>query len=189
MTESVSIGKLAFSPVLEHLELIAPPVRECILNGSMSKFASEIFVAPIDPNFTDTAEFCTFYEIGLEVSANTIVVEAKRGDRRWWAMCNILANTRADINKTVRKDLDAKAASFAPMDFAVEKTGMEYGGIGPIGAPDEWPFLIDSRVLEPELVVIGSGIRGSKIAVSGNVLSELPTATVLESMATPIEAL
>ena len=187
MTETVAIGKLNFLPVIENLELVAEPVRKCLTEGPFSQYADEIFVSEIDPGFADTAQFCEFYEIGLEVSANTIVVEAKRGDRRWYAMCNVLATTKADVNKAVRKFLEAKSVSFASMDFAVAETGMEYGGIGPIGAPESWPFLIDSRVLEPEYVVIGSGIRGSKIATSGKILSQLSNATVIDEMAINIE--
>jgi prolyl-tRNA editing enzyme YbaK/EbsC (Cys-tRNA(Pro) deacylase) len=34
------------------------------------------------------------------------------------------------------------------MDTAIELTGMEYGGINPIGLPPEWPILIDKAVAQ-----------------------------------------
>ena len=53
------------------------------------------------------------------------------------AACLILATTRADVNGFVKRHLDVRKASFLPMERAVELTGMEYGGITPIGLPPE----------------------------------------------------
>ena len=44
----------------------------------------------------------------------------------------------------VRKHLGVRKISFAPMDDAVALTGMEYGGITPIGLPAGWPVLVDA---------------------------------------------
>jgi prolyl-tRNA editing enzyme YbaK/EbsC (Cys-tRNA(Pro) deacylase) len=63
---------------------------------------------------------------------------------------------------------------------------MEYGGITPIGLPDEWPIFIDARVVEQAHVVIGSGIRGSKLWLPGPSLATLPGAEVIEGLANPI---
>lgn len=51
--------------------------------------------------------------------------------------CVVLATTRADVNGLVRKHVNARRASFAPMDEAVADTGMEHGGITPLGLPGE----------------------------------------------------
>ena len=56
---------------------------------------------------------------------------------------------------------------------------MEYGGITPIGLPGDWPILIDDNVVQQDRVVIGSGIRGSKLLTSTGVLQTLPNAEVL----------
>jgi prolyl-tRNA editing enzyme YbaK/EbsC (Cys-tRNA(Pro) deacylase) len=95
----------------------------------------------------------------------------------------VLATTRADVNGVVRRHLDARKASFAPMDDAVEHTGMEYGGITPIGLPADWPVLVDAAVVLAGTVVIGSGIRGSKLQLPGEALAELANAVVLEGLA------
>lgn len=95
------------------------------------------------------------------------------------AACVVLATDRADVNKTVRKHLDLRKLSFASTAEAVEQTSMEYGGITPIGLPAGWPILIDEAVAATSWVVVGSGIRGSKIALPGPALAELPGATVL----------
>ena len=57
---------------------------------------------------------------------------------------------------------------------------MEYGGITPIGLPPGWPILIDAAVAEAGEVVIGSGIRGSKLFLPASSLAALPDAEVIE---------
>ena len=131
------------------------------------------------PGLADTAAFCEHYDIGLDISANCVVVEARRADRVWFAACVVLATTRADVNGIVRKHLGARKISFAPMDSAVSLTGMEYGGITPVGLPDDWPMLVDLNVIDQARVIIGSGIRGSKLLAATEVLASLPNAEVL----------
>ena len=69
------------------------------------------------------------------------------------------------------------------MDDAVVLTGMEFGGITPIGLPQGWPILIDAAVLKRDVVVIGSGLRRSKIALPSAALAELPGAEVIDGLA------
>jgi prolyl-tRNA editing enzyme YbaK/EbsC (Cys-tRNA(Pro) deacylase) len=79
--------------------------------------------------------------------------------------------------------LDARKASFAPMEDAVTLTGMEFGGITPIGLPTSWPVLIDKAVLDRAVVVIGSGLRRSKLALPAAALEQLPGAEVIDGLA------
>jgi len=120
------------------------------------------------------------------VSANCVVVAGKREGTVRYAACVVLATTRADVNGVVRRQLDVRKASFAPMDDAVDLTGMEYGGITPIGLPASWPILVDARVVETSYVIIGSGVRHSKIALPGAALGLLPNAEVVEGLARPV---
>jgi prolyl-tRNA editing enzyme YbaK/EbsC (Cys-tRNA(Pro) deacylase) len=168
-------GTLDWQPAAEHTELLALPV-----SAAVSDLKLDCFVAPIDPGLADTAAFCAAYEVPPEISANCVVVAGRRGEISTMAACMVLATHRADVNKTVRKHLDVRKISFASMEEAVAQTGMEYGGITPIGLPDGWPILVDSAAVEPEWVVIGSGIRGSKIILPGRTLARLPNAEVLE---------
>ena len=91
----------------------------------------------------------------------------------------VLATTRADVNGLVRRHVDARKATFAPMDVAVAQTGMEYGGITPIGLPGHWPLLIDAAVATAPHVVVGSGLRRSKLILPGAALATLPVAQVI----------
>jgi prolyl-tRNA editing enzyme YbaK/EbsC (Cys-tRNA(Pro) deacylase) len=174
----VKLGNLDFEPIETGFELVSGSVKEA------ASGISGILVSCIDPSLADTAAFCEHYGIGMDVSANCVIVEAKRADKVWYAACIVLATTRADINGIVRKYLEARKVSFAPMEKAVEMTGMEYGGITPIGLPEGIPVMVDMRVTEAEYVVIGSGIRGSKLLVKPDVLVGLPGAVVKDIVKT-----
>jgi len=176
-------GTLDVLPAVDHTELLAPPVAKALPEVTD---AQRIGVAAIDPALADTADFCAAYSSPLEASANCVVVAGKRGGEVRYAAALVLATTRADVNSVIRKRLDVRKASFAPMADAVELTGMESGGIMPIGLPPEWPILIDERVAEAEELIVGSGIRGSKLLVTGSQLAALPGAEVISGLAKPV---
>lgn len=161
-------------------ELLAPPVHSAL---SSWRRASDVLAAPIDPDLADTAAFCERYGVSLDDSANCVIVAGRRGDTTTYAACMVLATMRLDVNGVVRRRLGARKASFAAMADAVSLTAMEYGGITPIGVPDGWPVLIDAGVLRRDAVVIGSGLRRSKLALAADALADLPGAEVIEAMA------
>ena len=169
---------LEIHPVSDRPDLLAPPVKEAVLRWA----AAGVGVAEIDPELADTAAFCARYDQPLDESANCVVVAGKRGGQTRMAACVVLATTRADINGLVRKHLDVRKLSFAAMDDAVAQTGMEYGGITPVGLPESWPILIDAAVIATSKVVIGSGVRRSKLIVPGAALADLPGAEVLTGL-------
>ncbi len=173
--DGVQLGKLTFVPVADATDLVGDPVRRHIDEAG----GDGLWVSEIDPDLADTAAFCEHYGVGLDISANCVVVEAKRADRVWHAACIVLATTRADVNGVVRKHVDARKISFASMDTAVSLTGMEYGGITPLGLPHDWPVLVDQNVADQQRVIVGSGIRGSKLLAASEVLAALPAAEVL----------
>ena len=174
------MGKLEMFSVAEKPELIAEPVAKAL--AAMADTES-VGVAEIDPNLSDTAAFCAEYEVTPNQAANCVILEAKQGEERWFAACIVLADTRADVNGIIKKTLEVRRVSFAPMDKAVTESKMEYGAITPIGLPTEWPILVDKAVADSEAVIIGSGIRKSKLAVSGSFLASLPNARVIEGLA------
>jgi prolyl-tRNA editing enzyme YbaK/EbsC (Cys-tRNA(Pro) deacylase) len=171
-------GNLDWQPT--RADLVAPAVWTAL---ATSPRAGEIRAAEIDPDLADTAAFCEQYGVLMEDSANCVVIAGRRGGAVSYAACVVLATTRADVNGVVRRRLDARKASFAPMAEAVELTGMEYGGITPIGLPAAWPVLIDAAVLCRDVVVIGSGLRASKLALPSAALAEFPAAEVVEGLA------
>jgi prolyl-tRNA editing enzyme YbaK/EbsC (Cys-tRNA(Pro) deacylase) len=173
-------GTLNPVPALSRVDLLSSSVVTAL---RALPDAERVAVAEIDPALADTAEFCAHYGSPLDASANCVVVAGKRGDAVRYAACVVLATTRADVNGVVRRRLDARKASFAPMDDAVTLTGMEYGGITPVGLPADWPVLLSPEVAAAPELVIGSGIRGSKLLIPGEVLAKLPGAEVVEGLA------
>jgi prolyl-tRNA editing enzyme YbaK/EbsC (Cys-tRNA(Pro) deacylase) len=177
------MGGLAVVPALDHPELLGEPVAKALAGLTGVLPADAVGVAEIDPELSDTAAFCEHYGISLDESANCVVIAGRRDGQPRYAACVILATTRADVNGLARRQLDVRKASFAPMDDAVAQTGMEYGGITPIGLPASWPVLVDAAVAAAGVVVVGSGLRRSKLIIEGAALARLPGAAVLDGLA------
>ncbi|HEY7173294.1 MAG TPA: YbaK/EbsC family protein [Micromonosporaceae bacterium] len=180
------MGKLETEPARTRKDLLATSVYDALMSWSGVTDPDDIQVAPIDPGLADTAAFCEAYDVSLDASANCVVVAGKREGVERFAACMVLATTRADVNNVVRRLLDVRKASFAPMDVAVSETGMEYGGITAIGLPSSWPIFVDAAVAATPYVVIGSGVRHSKITLPGATLAELPNAQVIDGLASPV---
>ena len=180
---TLHIGSLTAVPALERADLLAEPVAKALAGLTGVLPADAVGVAEIDPELADTAAFCAHYGVAPEESANCVIIAGRRDGQPRYAACVVLATTRADVNGMARRQLDVRKASFAPMAEAVEQTGMEYGGITPIGLPPGWPVLVDAAVAATDMVVVGSGLRRSKLTVAGAALARLPGAVVLDGLA------
>jgi prolyl-tRNA editing enzyme YbaK/EbsC (Cys-tRNA(Pro) deacylase) len=183
MRVNMRIGTLNAVPALDRPDLLAPPVAAALkqLDGNLP--ADAVGVAEIDPGMADTAAFCDRYGVSPGESANCVVVTGRRDGEARFAACVVLATTRADVNGAARRQLDVRKASFAATDHAVELTGMEYGGITPVGLPAQWPVLVDAAVDACPLVVVGSGVRRSKLLLPGELLGRLlPGAVVMDGL-------
>lgn len=178
------MGVLPVGPALDRPDLLGEPVAKA-LAGLDPADAAAVGVAEIDPELADTAAFCEAYGSPLDDSANCVVVAGRRSGEVRHAACLVLATTRADVNGLVRRHLDVRKASFVPTDEAVELTGMEFGGITPFGLPAGWPLLLDPAVAGSPGVVVGSGLRRSKLVAPGAVLARLANAEVLEGLGRP----
>ncbi|MCZ2523461.1 YbaK/EbsC family protein [Streptomyces sp. NPDC059506] len=168
---------------LDACDLLARPVADALKNWDDRRAAESVLYVDTDPAKADTAVFCETYGVPLEASANCVVVAARRGADTTPAACLALAHTRVDVNRTVRKHLGARKASFAPVDAAVAETGMEYGGITPVGLPGGWPLLVDEAVAAAPYVLVGSGLRRGKLILPGSAVARLPGAEVLPGLA------
>ncbi|WP_244929821.1 YbaK/EbsC family protein [Nocardioides sp. W7] len=178
-----SLGGLTSLSVLDHPDLLGPSVAAALATWPHT---GEIAVVAIDPDLADTAAMSAAYDLPLDTGANYVVVAGRRDGEERAAACVVRADTRADVNGLVKRTLDVRKCSFLAMDRAVEESGMEYGGITPVGLPDPWRVLVDSRVLDIEIAVLGSGVRRSKLLVPGRLLAELPGAEVVEGLGVPV---
>ncbi|MGW6748398.1 YbaK/EbsC family protein [Streptomyces sp. NPDC055006] len=170
-------------PAPEALDLLTGPVADAVRTWHGTVPAEQLIHVDTEPAWADTATFVEHYgpEL-LEDSANCVVVAGKRGGETTLAACLVLSGTRVDVNGVVRRQLGARKASFAPMETATGATGMEYGGITPIGLPADWPLLVDAAVVDRPHVLIGSGTRRGKLIVPGKAFLDLPGAVVLEGL-------
>jgi prolyl-tRNA editing enzyme YbaK/EbsC (Cys-tRNA(Pro) deacylase) len=174
------LGRLETVPALDRPDLLAEAVT-AMLQGW--PYAGEVGVIEIDPEVADTAAMATAYDLGLDTGANCVVVGGRRDGEERIAACLVRSDTRADVNNVVKRTLDVRKASFLSMERAVEESGMEYGGITPIGLPTGWRLLVDPRVLDMEVALIGSGVRRSKLLLPGRLTAELPRAEVVDGLA------
>ena len=138
-----------------------------------------------DPALADTAPFCAAYGYAMEDSANAIVVIGK-SEPAVYAMCVVLATTRLDVNKAVRKRLGTKKASFATAEDTEALTGMTIGGVTPFATPQGLPIWIDAAVMVRNRIVVGGGSRSCKVVGPPAMLLELGGAEVVEGLAVPV---
>ncbi|GGB96320.1 YbaK/EbsC family protein [Cellulomonas carbonis] len=176
---------LDWTPALDRPDLLAASTARALARWADDDDAvrASVLVAEIDPSLADTAALTAAYDLPLAASANCVVVAGRRAGDERTAAAVVLATTRADVNSAVKRLLDVRKASFLPMDRAVEGSGMEYGGITPLGLPEGWRVLVDARVAATDHVVVGSGVRRSKVALPGPLLARMPGAEVVEDLA------
>ena len=178
-----TLGTLTSLPAIQHPELVADPVAALLATWP---HAEHVAVVEIDPALADTAAMTEAYDLPLVASANCVVVAGRRDGAERVAACVVRADTRADVNSLVKRTLDVRKASFLAMDRAVEESGMEYGGITPLGLPASWRLLVDTRVLDIDVAIVGSGLRRSKLLRPGRLLAELPGAEAVEDLGRPL---
>ena len=140
-------------------------------------------VIEIDPAYADTPAFCEKYGFPMEQSGNTIVVASKK-EPKVYVACVVLAITRLDVNRRVRKLMGVSKASFASAEEMNALTGMEVGGVTPFSLPDGMPLYVDSRVMALEWVILGGGGRDRKLKITPEVFHQLG-AEIVEDLALP----
>lgn len=188
-TTMPTLGSLTWEPALDHLDLVAPVTADALRRWADADpdVATLVAVTEIDPDLADTATLNAAFDLPVEASANCVVVGGTRAGDERVAAAVVRAHTRADVNTRVRKLLDVRKASFLPTDRATAESGMEYGGITPVGLPEGWRVLVDSRVVtDGALALIGSGVRRSKLLLPGDLLGRLPGVEVVEDLAVPV---
>ena len=144
-------------------------------------------VMACDPSLADTADFCAHYGVAVENSANAILVKTKTGAEKF-ACCVVLATCRLDVNNVVRKKLAARKVSFASPEETRTLTGMEIGGVTPIGLPAALPVWIDARIMALDYIILGGGNRASKLKVGPGLLLTIDGVEIIDGLANPMPA-
>lgn len=170
-------------PAIERADLLAPATAAALQTWADVEpaVAQEVLAFEIDPALADTAALIADSGFDPADSVNCLVVIGRRdGQERIAAVC-VGADVRADVNGAVRRALEVRKATFMAMDRATGDTGMEYGGINPIGVPPDWRILVDTRAAaRPGQIVIGSGLRRSKLLLPAGLLARMPGVEVAD---------
>jgi prolyl-tRNA editing enzyme YbaK/EbsC (Cys-tRNA(Pro) deacylase) len=180
--DQMSNESLRFVPIESAPELVSISVAECIRVWRGAVPTKELLVAEIDPAAAGGYEFCTRYGYQHTEGANCVVIEATRGDVSKIAACLVPVGCRMDLGGFVRRHLKARRVSLASKDFVLKETGMEYGSITPFGLPTDWFILVDSTIAATPRVIVGGGLRKSKLSVPGAALLELPNAESIDGL-------
>ena len=154
------------------------PFIQKFLEGTKLDFE----IIDCESDSADTSIFCKKYGIKLEDSANTIVVKSKTGELKY-AACVLLATTKLDTNKTIRKKLNTHKVSFADFEESEKLTNMQIGGVTPIELPKNIPLWVDSRVMQRKIIVLGGGNRTSKIKISPNIFKFITNTEIVVGLA------
>ncbi len=181
----LTFGTLLFTSALDRPDLLAGPVKTALEQWSGHTLVSQILVCEIDPKFSDTDAFCAEFQVDPAETANCLIVEGRRAGAITPAGCLVPAHARADINGLIRRRLGARQTSMASREFAVDASGQEYGSITILGLPGGWPLLIDQSLLEVSRLVIGGGLRRSKLLIPGTALTEISGAVILDTLTKP----
>lgn len=183
---TIRLGELDWQPALDRPDLVAPSTHAALVAWAerVPDVVELVLVAASDPGLADTAAYIAAYHVPIEASVNCVVIAGSREGQTRVGAAAIRADTRADVNRVMRGLLDVRKCSFMPMDAAVAGSGMEFGGITPLGLPSAWPVYVDARVRDVPTALIGSGIRGSKLILPGGLLCQAPGASVVEGLAT-----
>jgi prolyl-tRNA editing enzyme YbaK/EbsC (Cys-tRNA(Pro) deacylase) len=139
-------------------------------------------MVPCDPALADTTAFCQAYGYSLGDSANTIVVAGK-AQPPIYAACVVLADTRLDVNRTVKQRLGVRRASFASAEETAALTGMMIGGVTVFALPPHLPIWVDERVMARERIILGGGSRSWKVVAPPDILRHLPNVEIVGSLA------
>ncbi|MBO0900148.1 hypothetical protein J1G43_09255 [Cellulomonas sp. zg-ZUI22] len=187
---TTALGTLTWERAVDRPDLLAASTHAAISGWAVvdPTVADAVLVAAIDPDLADTAAMTDAYALPLSASVNCVLVAGRRAGEERTAACLVRATTRADVNNAVKRLLDVRKASFLPMDRATDESGMEYGGITPLGLPAGYRVLADAGVAVDDpaaggTVVIGSGVRRSKIALPGALLVRAPGVEVVDGLA------
>ncbi len=184
-----TLGTLSWTRAIDRLDMLAPGTAAALQTWAAAdpSVTQQVAVTEIDPALADTEALTSAYDLPLDSSANCVLVAGKRAGEERIAAAVVFATTRADVNSRVKGLLDVRKASFLPVDRATAESGMEYGGITPIGLPG-WRVLVDSAVVAPGvLALIGSGVRRSKILLPGALLGSMPGAEVIENLGIAVD--
>lgn len=171
---------LEFKPIIDNKNLVPKNIFDYVSSTQNKK---DYLVAEIDPKYADGKTFCKEYNIDPKYGVNCLIVKGIRGNNETYAVLLVPVGYKYNMNSVVRKELNARMVSVAPLDYVLEKSNMEYGSITPIGLSSDWLIFIDPKVIENDKIIIGGGYKNVKIKLPSKELLNLPNVKLLDRLA------
>lgn len=174
--------ELKFLNISENKELVSK-VTFAFINTHFKDNIDDFKVAKIDTNYIDGISLFNHYKLDDYMGVNCLICEATRGNLRELVALLVPIGYKYNMSSTVRKHMNARQVSVAPLEEVLNITKMEYGSINPVGLPDNIKILIDPLVFDKKLMICGSGIKSSKIMFPSAYLKSFPNAEILSNIA------
>jgi prolyl-tRNA editing enzyme YbaK/EbsC (Cys-tRNA(Pro) deacylase) len=175
--------KLIFKKVTDNKNLVSETTYKCINEIFSEEEKNNILVSEINSDFMDGIKLCEHYNIDIKTGANCLICECKRGENKNYVALVVPTGYKYNMSSTVRKYMNARMVSVAPLEYVIEKTKMEYGSINPIGLPNDWKIFIDPKVMEVQRIICGSGLKNSKLSLPSKYLLKMSNVEILEILA------
>lgn len=179
----MKIGKLQFVSIIDNKDLVPECIFDFIDKNFDSNEKRSILAANINPDYADGKKLCEIYSIDETMGFNCLIVECKRNEEKKYCALVAPIGYKYNMSSTVRKYTNSRMVSVAPLEYVLEKTGMEYGSITPIGLPVEWEILIDPLIKEQERIIVGGGLAKSKIMIPMDLFLNMPNVKILDNLA------
>lgn len=166
--------------------LVSAPTMNCLKKYLTEEELKDVYVACIDEEYIDGIGICEHYNVDTKNGANCLICECKRGDNRKYVALVVPVSYKYNMSTTIRKYTNSRMVSVAPLEKVLEDTKMEYGSINPIGLPDYYDIIIDTKVMDVDRIICGSGLRISKLSLPTAYLRKLPNVYIMDNVAKEI---
>lgn len=171
---------LDFQPVQQASHLVPESIYQQLHTLDL---LDKVQVAKINPDFADGELLHEQYNVPFESELNCLVVQGKRNGLVKHAAVLVPYGRKANTGSPAKHALDVSKVSFAPLEFVIEQTNMEFGSITPLGLPNDWFILAEASIFEQTDVIIGGGLVKSKLQIATKDLKQIPNLIVVENLA------
>lgn len=169
---------LEFKKVKNNSHLVSNTVYKEIVNLDEDL---EFNVCEINPLECNSYDFCEKYDVDPKMGLKCLIVEAFKKDGNELIALMVPINYKYNM-ALIRKKLGAREVSVAKEEEVIKITEMECGSITGIGLPKEMKKFVDSVIFENYYIMMGSGLKKSKLYFPSKYLLQVANLEVIEGL-------